>query len=152
MVLCKFEMILSMLPLKKKVLLLDNRGKPILLKDIPDCLGWDRIGKDAVDEIDNLNSIVKPSSSDLVKNRLFITRGKLGRLTTFIVFFICVHLFLNSTNGRLPYNSFGLDFMNRIVFMKKGDDGRVLRRRYRMYSGGKKERSWLKWFQHAKLV
>ena len=39
MVLGKFEMILLMLPLKKRVLLLDNRGKAILLEDIPDCLG-----------------------------------------------------------------------------------------------------------------
>ena len=152
MVLGKFEMILSMLPLKKRVLLLDNRGKPILLEDIPDCLGWDRIGKDAVDEIGNLNRIVKLSSSDLAKNGLFIMRGKLERSTTLIVFFVYVHLFLDSTNGRLPYTSFGLEFMNRIVFMKKGDDGRVLSRWYGMHSGGKKERSWLKWFQHAKLV
>ena len=128
MVLGKFEMILSMLLLKKRALLLDDRGKPILLKDIPDCLSWDRINKDAVNEIDNLNSIVKLSSSDLVKNRLFIIRGKLGRSITLIVFFVCVHLFLDSTNGRLPYTSFGLDFMNRIVFIKKGDDGRVLSR------------------------
>jgi hypothetical protein len=31
-------MILSMMPLEKRVLLLDNRGKPILLEDIPDHL------------------------------------------------------------------------------------------------------------------
>ena len=71
-------------------------------------------------------------------------RGELGRSTTLIVFFICVHLFLNSTNGRLPYTSFELDFMNRIVFMKKGNDGKALSRRYETHSGGKKERSWLK--------
>ena len=91
-----------------------------------------------------MNSIVKLSSSDLAKNGLFITRGKLGRSTTFIVFFVCVHLFLDSTNGRLPYTSFGLDFTNRLVFMKKRDDGRALSRRYRIHSNGKKERSWLK--------
>jgi hypothetical protein len=39
MVLGKFETVLSMLPLEKRALLLDNRGKPILLEDIPDCLG-----------------------------------------------------------------------------------------------------------------
>jgi hypothetical protein len=92
----------------------------------------------------NLDSIVKLPSSDLVKNRLFIPGGKLERVTSFIVFLVCIHLFLDSTNGRLPYTSFRLDFMNRIVFMKKGDDGGALSRRYRMHSGGKKERSWLK--------
>jgi hypothetical protein len=152
MILGKFEIILLMLPLKKRALLLDNRGKPILLEDIPDCLGWDRIGKDAIDEMGNLNSIVKLSSSDLAKNRLFVMRGKLRRVTSLVAFFVCVHLFLDSTNGRLPYTSFGLDFTNRIVFMKKGDDGRVLSRGYGMHSGGKKERSWLKWFQHVKFV
>ena len=92
----------------------------------------------------NLNSIVKLSSSDLVKNGLFVMRGKLGRATSLVVFFVCVYLFLDSTNGRLPYTSFGLDFMNRIVFMKKGDDGKALSRAYGMHSGDKKEGSWLK--------
>jgi len=39
MVLGKFKAILSMTPLEKRALLLDNRGKAILLEDIPDCLG-----------------------------------------------------------------------------------------------------------------
>jgi hypothetical protein len=34
----KFEMICSMMLLEKRALLLDNRGKPFLLEDIPDCL------------------------------------------------------------------------------------------------------------------
>jgi hypothetical protein len=34
--------------------------------------------------------------------------------------------------------------MNRIVFMKKRDDGRVLSRGYGTYGGGKRERRWLK--------
>jgi hypothetical protein len=38
MVLGKFETILLIMPFEKRALLLDNRGKPILLKDIPDCL------------------------------------------------------------------------------------------------------------------
>jgi hypothetical protein len=38
MVLGKSEAILSMTPLEKGALLLDNRGKSILLEDIPDCL------------------------------------------------------------------------------------------------------------------
>ena len=68
MVLGKFEVILSMTPLEKGVLLLDNRAKATLLEYIPDCLGTDRVGKDAVDKIGSLNSIVKLSSSDLADN------------------------------------------------------------------------------------
>jgi hypothetical protein len=34
--------------------------------------------------------------------------------------------------------------MNRIVFMKKRDDGRVLSRGYGIYGGGKREKRWLK--------
>jgi hypothetical protein len=37
--------------------------------------------------------------------------------------------------------------MNRIVFMKKKDDGRVLSRRYGIYGGSKKKRRWLKWLK-----
>jgi hypothetical protein len=92
----------------------------------------------------SLNSIVKLSSGDLAKDSLFITRGKLGRATPLVVFLVCVHFFLDSTNGRLPYTSFGLDFTNRIVFMKKGDDGRVLSRGYGTHGGGNEERRWLK--------
>jgi hypothetical protein len=33
--------------------------------------------------------------------------------------------------------------MDRIVFMKKRDNGRVLSRGYVMHSGSKKERRWL---------
>ena len=76
----------------------------------------------------SLVSIVKLSSSDLVKNRLFITRCELGRVTPFIVFLVYIHFFLDSTNGRLPYTSFELDVTDRIVFMKKGDDGRAFSR------------------------
>ena len=112
-----------MTSLEKRVLLLHNRGKPILLKDIPDCLGLDRVGDDVVDKMGSLNSIIKLSSSDLVKNRLFIIGCKLGRVTMFIVFLVYIQFFLDSTNGRLPYTSFKLDFMHRIVFVKKRDDG-----------------------------
>jgi len=61
-----------MTPLEKEVLLLDNREQATLLKYIPNCLGTDRVGKDAVDKIGSLNSIVKLSSSDLVNNQLLI--------------------------------------------------------------------------------
>jgi len=68
MVLGKFEVILLMMPLEKRALLLDNGAKATLLEYIPDCLGTDRVGKDAVDKIGSLNSIVKLSSSDLADN------------------------------------------------------------------------------------
>jgi len=61
-------------------------------------------------------------------------------VTSLIVFLVCIHFFLDSTNGRLPYTSSGLDFIDRIVFMKKRDDGRALSRGYEMHSGSKKER------------
>ena len=60
--------------LEKRALLLDNRGKPILLEDIPDYLGADRVGDDVVDKMDSLDSIIQLSSSDLAKNRLLIIR------------------------------------------------------------------------------
>jgi hypothetical protein len=63
-----------MISLEKRVLLLNNRGKPILLKDIPDYLGADRVGDDVVDKIDSLDSIIQLSSSDLAKNRLLVVR------------------------------------------------------------------------------
>jgi len=74
MVLGKFEAILSIAPLEKRAFLLDNRVKSTLLEYIPDCLGTDRIGKDAVDKIGSLNSIVKLPSDDLANNRLFVSR------------------------------------------------------------------------------
>ena len=63
-----------MISLEKRVLLLDNRGTPILLKDIPDYLGADRVGDDVVNKIDSLDSIIQLSSSDLAKNRLLVIR------------------------------------------------------------------------------
>ena len=48
--------------------------KSTLLEYIPDCLGTDRVGKDAIDKIGSLNSIVKLPSDDLANNRLFVLR------------------------------------------------------------------------------
>jgi hypothetical protein len=49
----------------------------VLFEYISDHLGGDRIGKDIVDEIGSLNSIVKLSSGDLVNDMLFIAREEL---------------------------------------------------------------------------
>ena len=84
------------------------------------------------------------SSSDLANDGLFVIRGKLRRVTPLVLLLIHIKFLLNSTNGRLLYTSFELDFTNRIVFMKKRDDGGVLSREYGMYNGGMKERRWLK--------
>ena len=58
-----------MMSLEKRVLLLDNRAKATLLEYIPNCLGIDTVGKDGINEIGSLNSIVKLSSSDLANDR-----------------------------------------------------------------------------------
>ena len=65
-------------------------------------------------------------------------------MTPLAILLIHIQVLLDSTNGRLPYTSFELDFTNRIVFIKKRDDGRALSRGYRMHGGGKRERRWLK--------
>ena len=54
-------------------------------------------------------------------------KGKLRRVTPLVLLLIHIKFLLNSTNGRLLYTSFELNFTNRIVFMKKRDDGGVLR-------------------------
>jgi hypothetical protein len=58
MVLGKFKAILLMISLEKRALLLDNRGKPILLKDISNYLGADKVGDDVINKIGTLDSIV----------------------------------------------------------------------------------------------
>ena len=65
-------------------------------------------------------------------------------MTPLAILLIHIKFLLDSTNGRLPYTSFELDFTNRIAFMKKRDDGRALSRGYGMHGGGMKERRWLK--------
>ena len=47
---------------------------PPFFEYIPDCLGIDRVGKDVVDKIGSLNSIVKLASDDLVNDGLFVLR------------------------------------------------------------------------------
>src|SRR6266566_545980 len=97
-------------------LLLGYRPKIILFECISHCLGCDRRRNDIVDEISSLNCIIKLSSSDLAKNRLFIAWRELGRTATFIVFHLQIHLLLDPTNNSLPYTSFRLDLTHRISF------------------------------------
>jgi hypothetical protein len=64
----KFEVLQSVGLLEKRAFFLDNRAKVILFECIPDCLGCDRIGKDVVDEMGGLHSIIKSSTGDLTNN------------------------------------------------------------------------------------
>ena len=106
-------------------------------------MGCDRVGDDVVDKAGGLNSIVKPSSSDLANDGLFITRRKLRRSTPFAVFLVPIHFLLDSPNGRLPYTSSRLDLMQGIALIEKGDDRRVLSKGCGMHDDGRKEKSWL---------
>ena len=75
--------------------------KIVLLKYISDCLGGDRVRDDVVNEFGGLNSIIEPSSSDLMHNTLFIMRYELGRTTRFAIFLVLINLFFDSDNCRL---------------------------------------------------
>ena len=47
------------------------------LKHIPDCLKCDRVRGDIINEVNSLNSIIKPFSNNLMDNKLLIIRRKL---------------------------------------------------------------------------
>jgi len=76
--------------------------KIVFLESSPDCLRRNSGGNNVVDVMGSLDSIIKLSSSDLAKNGLFVTRGELGRTSTFVVLLITIHLLLDSSNCRLP--------------------------------------------------
>ena len=88
MLLSKHKMVLSTSVFEQWSFLLDNREKVPFLGCISHCLGSDRRGKDVIDKMSSLNSIIKLSSGDLTDNWLCITRGKLGRTTTFVIFLV----------------------------------------------------------------
>ena len=71
--------------LEKRSFLFNNRVKVVFLECISHCLGCNRRGEDVDDVMCSLNSIIKLSSSDLMHNRLFVTRKKLGRMATFAI-------------------------------------------------------------------
>ena len=58
----------------QRAFLLDYRVKIVLLEYISDCLGGDKVRDDVVNEFGSLNSIIKPFSSDLMHDTLFIIR------------------------------------------------------------------------------
>src|SRR5882724_10472207 len=119
--------------LEEGAFFLDNRAEVVLLECISDFLGCDRVGEGVVDEMGSLDSIIKLSSGDLVNNGLFVMIGELGGTASFAVFLVHIYFLLDSTNGRLPWTSFGLYLMQGIAIIKKGDDLRVLGRGCRLH-------------------
>jgi len=51
--------------------------KIVFLKHISDCLKCDRVKGDIINEVNGLNSTIKPSNGDLTNNKLLIIRRKL---------------------------------------------------------------------------
>ena len=64
-------------------------------------MGEDRVRDDVVNEFGGLNSIIEPSSSDLMYDTLFIIRCELGRTTPFAIFLVLINLFFDPGNCRL---------------------------------------------------
>jgi hypothetical protein len=95
-------------------------------KHIPDYLGYDKDRNYVIDEVDGLNSIIKPSNNDLVNKVLLVAIRKLERMTPFALFLIYIHFLHDPINGRLSYISFELDLTQRIAFIKNKDDKRAL--------------------------
>ena len=61
-------MVMSISLFEQWSFLLDNRAKVPFLGCIPHGLGSDRKGKNVIDKISRLNSIIKLSSGDLTDN------------------------------------------------------------------------------------
>jgi hypothetical protein len=89
-------------------------------------LGYDKDRNYVIDEVDGLNSIIKPSNNDLVNKVLLVAIRKLERMTPFALFLIYIHFLHDPINGRLSYISFELDLTQRIAFIKNKDDKRAL--------------------------
>jgi hypothetical protein len=74
----------------------------ICFEHIPDCFKYDIIKKNVVDEVGGLNSIIKPSSNDLVSKELLVAMRKLGRMTPFAPFLVHIYVLYDPFNGRPP--------------------------------------------------
>ena len=68
MLLSKLKTVLLMSLFEQWSFLLDNRAKVPFLECISHCLGSDRRGKDVIDKMSSLNSIIKLSSGYLTNN------------------------------------------------------------------------------------
>ena len=100
MMLGKNKTVLSLDLLEKRSFLLDNRAKIVVLECISHCLRINRRGEDVVDEMGGLNSIIKLPSSDLADDRLLVMRRELGRMATFAVLLVQIHLLLDPADSR----------------------------------------------------
>jgi hypothetical protein len=54
-------------------------------------LGYDRVRNNVVNKVGGLNSIIKPSSNNLVNKELLVPMRKLGKMTIFALFLIYIH-------------------------------------------------------------
>ena len=68
---------------------------------IPDCFRYDRINKNVVGKVGGLNSIIKPSSNDLVNKVLLVAIRKLERMTPFALYLVYIHFLHDPINDRL---------------------------------------------------
>jgi hypothetical protein len=73
----------------------------IFLKHISDYLGCDRVEDDIVDEVDNLNNIIKPFNNDLIDNKLFIMKRMLNNMASFAIFLVSIHFPFNPFSSGL---------------------------------------------------
>ena len=92
MVLSKFESLLSVDMFQHWYLFLCCSIKTIAFQDISDCLRCDWIENDGIDVLDGLNSVVKPSSSDLSNDGLFVVSSELERSSSRVVLLVPIHL------------------------------------------------------------
>jgi hypothetical protein len=74
-----------------------------------------------------------------------------------MVFLVQIQLPLDSPNGRPPHSGFGLDLMQGIAFLKKGDDRKMLGRRcwsHGMIEEGKNDYNvnMLNLYQHGHMT
>ena len=97
------------------------------------CLRVYRGRKNVIDELGDLNSIIKLSSSDMMKNGVFVVIRKLGWSPSRVVLPVHFHFFANPAYSRLPQTCFGLNLMARIALLKKRDNSRGLSSRNRLH-------------------
>jgi hypothetical protein len=71
-------------------------------KHISDNLGYDKDRNYVIDEVGGLNSIIKPSSNDLVNKVLLVAIKKLERMTPFAPCLVYIHFLYDPLNSRLP--------------------------------------------------
>jgi hypothetical protein len=84
---------------EERVFLLNNGLEIILFQCPSDCLRIHRVKDDVVNEMCGLNNIIKLSSCDLANKRLFVMSRELGRMASYVVFLVSIHLPFDPANG-----------------------------------------------------